>query len=92
MKEVIHESSGNVFVDLGFAPEQAVLMRLRADLMEALRKTIEEREWTQQRAATELGVTQSRVSDLIRGKWDKFSIDMLVSLAVRAGLQPTVTI
>ena len=91
MKEVIHESSGNVFLDLGFTPEEAVLMRLRADLMEALRRTIEEREWTQQHAASELGVAQSRISDLTRGKWQKFSIDMLITLAVRAGLQPTVT-
>ena len=92
MKEPIHESSGNVFLDLGFSPEQAALMRLRADLMEALRKTIEDRQWTQQFAAAELGVTQSRISDLVRGKWEKFSVDTLVALAVRAGLHPTVTI
>ena len=92
MKTVIHESCGNVFLDLGFPPEQAALMQLRADLMEALRKVIEDRGWTQQQAAAELDVTQSRVSDLMRGKWDKFSIDMLVSLAFRAGLQPAITI
>ncbi len=92
MKTVIHESCGNVFLDLGFPPEQAALMQLRADLMEALRKVIEDRGWTQQQAAAELDVTQSRVSDLMRGKWDKFSIDMLVSLAIRAGLQPAISI
>ncbi|MEQ1813691.1 MAG: XRE family transcriptional regulator [Candidatus Nitrotoga sp.] len=32
-----------------------------------------------------LGILQSRVSDLIRGKWDKFSLDMLITLAMRAG-------
>lgn len=92
MKEPVHESSGNVFVDLGFPPEQATLMRLRADLMEALRKAIETRQWTQTQAAAELGVTQSRISDLTRGKWEKFSIDTLISLAIRAGLQPALTI
>lgn len=92
MKTVIHESCGNVFLDLGFSPEQAALLQLRADLMEALRKTIEDRGWTQQQAAAELEVTQSRISDLMRGKWDKFSIDMLMSLAFRVGLQPAITI
>ena len=42
--------------------------------------------WTQAEAAKNLGVSQSRVSDLMRGKWDKFSLDMLVTLASRAGL------
>ena len=40
---------------------------------------------TTARAAQELGVTQSRVSDLVRGRHEKFSIDMLVALAARAG-------
>ena len=44
-----------------------------------------ERGWTQAQAAQALGVTQSRISDLVRGKWDKFSLDMLVTLAVRSG-------
>jgi predicted XRE-type DNA-binding protein len=47
---------------------------------------IEKRNWTQVEAAQVLGISQSRVSDLMRGKWDKFSLDMLVTLATRAGL------
>ncbi len=92
MKEPIRQSSGNVFSDLGFSPEEAALMRMRADLMEALRRLIEERDWTQVQAAEHLGIAQSRVSDLVRGKWQKFSVDMLVSLAVRVGLQPAVSV
>lgn len=38
-------------------------------------------------AAQNLGVSQSRVSDLVRGKWDKFSLHMLITLATRAGLR-----
>lgn len=53
--------------------------------MARLRETIAERGWTQTEAAAELGIGQSRVSDLVRGKWDKFSLDMLVTLATRAG-------
>lgn len=86
MKEKITRSSGNVFVDLGFPPEEAAILAMRADLMAQLRLTVEKRNWTQVEAAQALGISQSRVSDLMRGKWDKFSLDMLVTLATRAGL------
>jgi predicted XRE-type DNA-binding protein len=86
MKEKITKSSGNVFTDLGFAPEEAAILAMRADLMAQLRLIIEKRNWTQAEAANNLGVSQSRISDLMRGKWDKFSLDMLVTLATRAGL------
>jgi predicted XRE-type DNA-binding protein len=85
MKSRIVKSSGNVFTDLGFPPEEVAVLTLRAELMVALRKQIAIRGWTQAQAAKVLGVTQSRVSDLVRGKYDKFSLDMLVTFAVRAG-------
>ena len=44
-----------------------------------------QRGWTQQEAAEKLGIGQSRVSDLMRGKWDKFSLDMLITLTTRTG-------
>jgi predicted XRE-type DNA-binding protein len=83
----ITESSGNVFADLGFPPEEAAILAMRADLMARLRLLIEERGWTQADAAERLRIGQSRVSDLVRGKWDKFSLDMLITLATRAGLK-----
>jgi len=83
--EPILESSGNVFADLGFSTEEATLLAMRAELMARVRETIEENGWTQAQAAERLGVGQSRVSDLVRGKYDKFSLDMLVTLATRAG-------
>ena len=86
MKEKITRSSGNVFTDLGFPPEEAAILSMRADLMAQLRLAIDKRNWTQMETAKALGVSQSRVSDLMRGKWDKFSLDMLVTLAARAGL------
>ncbi len=84
-KESVTESSGNVFTDLGFAPGEAAVLAMRADLMGRLRLLIEERGWTQAQAAEKLEIGQSRVSDLMRGKWDKFSLDMLITLAARAG-------
>ena len=80
MKDIITESGGNVFADLGFSDEEATLLKLRADLMASLRQVIDARGWTQAQAADALGISQPRVSDLVRGKWDKFSLDMLVSL------------
>ncbi|WP_153099615.1 helix-turn-helix domain-containing protein [Paraburkholderia hayleyella] len=92
MNEPITESSGNVFADLGFSAEESALLQLRADLMASLRQAIEARSWTQAQAASILGISQPRVSDLMRGKWGKFSLDMLVTLAVRAGLHPRVAL
>ena len=86
MKEKITPSGGNVFIDLGFPPEEAAVLAMRADLMAQLRLAVEKRNWSQVEAAEVLGISQSRVSDLVRGKWDKFSLDMLVTLATRAGL------
>jgi predicted XRE-type DNA-binding protein len=87
MREEILDSSGNVFIDLGFSPDEAAVLQMRADLMTGLRKFIESKELTQTRAAEILGVSQSRVSDLIRGKWEKFSLEMLITLATRAGMR-----
>lgn len=91
MKERVKvtKSSGNVFVDLGFSREEAEVLAMRAELMARLRALISERGWTQQEAAKRLGISQSRVSDLVRGKWEKFSLDMLITLAARAGQRPS---
>jgi predicted XRE-type DNA-binding protein len=79
------KSSGNVFVDLGFDPAEAVVHQLRANLMSDLRLYIEEQKLTQAQAAKRLGIAQSRVSDLVRGKWDKFTLEMLITLEARLG-------
>lgn len=68
-------------------PEAAENMRLRATLMMALEENIRRKRWTQAEAARRLGVTQPRVSDLVRGKIDLFSLDALVNMAVASGLQ-----
>lgn len=84
-KEPVIDSSGNVFADLGFSAEESTLLAMRAELMTRLRDTIKQRGWTQQEAAEKLGIGQSRVSDLMRGKWEKFSLDMLITLTTRTG-------
>jgi predicted XRE-type DNA-binding protein len=91
-KEKAIWSKGNVFADLGFPPEEVAILTMRADLMARLRLVIERRGWTQAQAAKVLGISQSRVSDLVRGKWARFSIDTLLVLATRAKLQPKLTL
>jgi predicted XRE-type DNA-binding protein len=81
----VTDSCGNVFIDLGFSPEEATILAMRSQLMVELRIKIRDMEWTQVEAAQVLGISQSRVSDLIRGKFEKFSLDMLITLATRAG-------
>ena len=89
MKEKITKSSGNVFTDLGFDTGEAVVLQMRAKLMNDLRDFIRSSGMSQTEAAKRLGITQSRVSDLVRGKWDKFSLEMLVSLEARLGRKVT---
>lgn len=85
MKKKTAKSSGNVFVDLGFDPAEAAVLHMRSSLMSDLRLYIEKQKLTQAEAAKRLGIAQSRVSDLVRGKWDKFSLEMLITLEARLG-------
>jgi predicted XRE-type DNA-binding protein len=57
--------------------------------MMELEELIRRKGWTQQEAAKALGVTQPRVSDLVRGKIDRFSVDNLIELLGRAGVEIT---
>jgi predicted XRE-type DNA-binding protein len=68
-------------------PAEAENMKLRSALMIALKEHIKGKGWTQAEAAERLGVTQPRVSDLMRGKIDLFGLDTLVNLATVAGLK-----
>jgi predicted XRE-type DNA-binding protein len=85
VKTNVAKSSGNVFIDLGFDQDEAAVLQMRANLMSDLRLYIEKRKLTQAQAAKQLGIAQSRVSDLVRGKWDKFSLEMLIALEARIG-------
>ncbi len=69
------------------SPAEAENMKLRAKLMRAIISHIEKQELSQAQAAKLMGVTQPRISDLVRGKIDLFSIDMLINMASAAGLQ-----
>jgi predicted XRE-type DNA-binding protein len=83
----IRRSSGNVFRDLGFDREEAEHLKLRSDLMIEIRKVIEARRLTQAAAAALFGVSQPRISDLVRGKIDLFSIDTLIDMLAHVGVR-----
>ena len=68
-------------------PAEAENLKLRSALMIALEEHIKRKGWSQSEAARRFGVTQPRVSDLMRGKIALFGLDTLVNMAVAAGLQ-----
>ncbi len=91
MKNDIQDSTGNIFLDLGYSREDAEILKMRADLMAEVRRWISDNTLTQAEAAEVLQVSQSRISDLVRGKWEKFSLEMLIVLAMRSGFNLTLS-
>jgi predicted XRE-type DNA-binding protein len=83
-------SSGNVFADLGL--EDPDLLLAKADLAIAITGIIRERGLTQAAAARELGVDQARVSAIMRGRLDDFSLQRLMTFARRLGQDVQITV
>ncbi len=78
----------NIFEDLGFSPEQAAALKLKADLHSKIVKRAARH--SQQELQSLLHTTQPRISDLLRGKMSKFSLEMLVIYAQKLGLRPEI--
>jgi len=78
----------NVFDALEADPAVAENLKIRAQLMNALTRYIEKQKLTQAEAAELFEVNQPRISDLVRGKIERFTIDMLVNMLARAGIPP----
>lgn len=83
----VTKGSENVFADLGFSPEEAINLKVRADLMLNLKQYIQKQGWTQAEAAEFFGETQPRISNLLNGDIDRFSIDKLIVMLAKAGMQ-----
>jgi predicted XRE-type DNA-binding protein len=83
----VTRSTGNVFRDLGFPPDKAEHLLVRADLMIRLEKELGSRGLRQAQAAKLLGITQPRVSDLVRGRVKLFSADALIDMLARLGIK-----
>ena len=89
MKPVLYESVWDAIAD---TPQEAASMKARSKLMMELSEIINTRKLRQKDAAELFGVTQPRISDLMRGKIHLFSLDMLMDMACTAGMSPEVTI
>lgn len=83
--------SGHRFANLGFAVENTVNLQLRSDLIIQLRTRLGKLGVTQAQAAPLLGVSPPRVNDLTRGRIDRFSMDTLIKLLGKLGVEVRVT-
>ena len=86
------KSTGNVFADLGFHGEEAENLRIRAMLMAEAEQFIKRKGLSQAQAAARMGVSQPRISDLVRGKIGVFSVDSLIAMLSAVGLKVSVRV
>ncbi|MDH6267065.1 putative XRE-type DNA-binding protein [Rhizobium sp. SG_E_25_P2] len=86
------ETFDDPFEALGVAKAEAANMTFRADVLLAIREQVRSWGLSQEKAAARLGVTRPRLSDLLRGQVDKFSLDALVNIATAAGLRLTIEV
>ena len=81
------QSYDSVWDAIEKTPEAAAAMKMRSSLLIAIEQKVESWKVTQAVAARRLGITQPRLNDLLRGKIDKFSLDMLIEIAAKADLK-----
>jgi predicted XRE-type DNA-binding protein len=84
--EHITPADGNIFEDIGFPPDEARNLQIRSTLMLTAKRFIEERGLTQNEAARLMDVSQPRISDLVRGRINQFTIDSLINMLTNAGV------
>lgn len=77
----------SVFDAIADTPQEAVNLRLRAEVMQRIAHRIERKGWTQRAAAEHCGITQPRMNDLLRGRLSRFSLDALVNIAAGLGMR-----
>ena len=82
-----HKRYASVWDAIEASREEAQSMKLRSTLMMALQQHISRAKLSQAQAAKLFGVTQPRISNLMRGKIDVFALDTLVNMAAAAGLR-----
>jgi len=85
-------AGGNIFADLGHSPEEANKLKLKSQLMVEVTLWIQQNGYTQKQAAEILSVSRPRVSDLMRGKIGKFTIDTLVDMVEKTGHHVTLEV
>jgi predicted XRE-type DNA-binding protein len=82
----ITKAADNIFADLNFSPQESDNLRVRADLMIALRQLIRSQHWTTEQAAETLRETPAQIDALLQGDIDQFHIDQLIDMLTHAGM------
>ena len=88
----IEKGSGNIFRDLGFPPGEVQNLIMRAELMIKIEQFVRKSGMTQKEAARLIGITQPRLNLLLKRKIDLFSLDALVNMVARVGMQVKLTV
>ena len=86
-KHMANERATSVWDALVDTPEEAENLRVRSQLMRAIRQVVKTWDVSQKEAAQRLHITQPRLNDLLKGKIDKFSLDALVNMLAGANLE-----
>ena len=81
------QAYNDVWDALSDTPEEAENMKIRSGLMMAISDRLENLDGPQAAKAKRLGLTQPRLDDLLQGRISKFSLDALVTIAIKAGLK-----
>ena len=85
MRKIKTERYDSVWDAIADTPEQAANLRARAELMRQITAIVKRNKWTQAKAASQCGITQPRMNDLLRGRVSRFSLDALVNIATAIG-------
>lgn len=86
-----HVTKGNVFVDLGFSREEADVLAMRVQIALEIEKYIQRKKLTQKAAAEFFNTTQPKISKIMKGKINEFSIDYLARMVGKTGKRPRVS-
>jgi predicted XRE-type DNA-binding protein len=85
-ESILTPASDNIFEDLGFPPEEAAYLIIRADLMLEIRRRIETQNWTIDQAAVQCHISRDRVKALLKGEIEEFTIDQLIEMLSYLGM------
>jgi len=88
----ITPENSNIFEELGFSHQEATKLKIKAQLMCQISEWIKDQKLKQEEASRVLHVTRPRVSDVLRGKSGKFTIDALIDMLERIGKHVTVQV
>ena len=84
----LQKSKGTIWDDIANDSAEAAQLKIKAALFDAIRGYIKDNNLTQEEAAEQMGVQRSRIGDISRGKFEGFTIDYLVLMAERVGVNP----